>query len=180
MDRRRVQNLRRRKVHVERRSRYWGRQYDSGLQGRFNRFWEDRSGGSCLAFRSYRRLHRRRKGHWMFARFPEPRSSDGVPEYRENCRYERAQVDETRTLAVYHLWHDGRNPRRERHKARRTARNVRGVLRYLRAAGVQRGRRGAVYGVQTLHQRERGDRPRLQTGNGKSNRDIQGKTPVPA
>ena len=63
MDRRRVQNLRRRKVHVERRSRYWGRQYDSGLQGRFNRFWEDRSGGSCLAFRSYRRLHRRRKGH---------------------------------------------------------------------------------------------------------------------
>ena len=30
-------------------------------------------------------------------------------------------------------WH------RERHSARRTARNVRGVLRYLRAAGVQRG-----------------------------------------
>ena len=103
MDRRRVQNLRRRKVHVERRSRYWGRQYDSGLQGRFNRFREDHSRGSCLAFRSYRRLHRRRKGHRMFARFPEPRSSDGVPEYRENCRYERAQVDETRTLAVYHL-----------------------------------------------------------------------------
>lgn len=55
-----------------------------------------------------------------------------------------------------------------------------GVLRYLRGAGVQRGRRGAVYGGRTLHQRERGDRTGLQARNGESHGDFKGsETPLP-
>lgn len=57
----------------------------------------------------------------MFPGVQELRAGDGVPEYRRDLRPERAQVDQTREVAVYHLRHrgDGHRRRRNGHKARR-------------------------------------------------------------
>ena len=57
----------------------------------------------------------------MFARFQELRAGDGVPEHWRYFRHERAQVDEAREVAVYHLRHRRRRTgqRRKHGKAQR-------------------------------------------------------------
>lgn len=57
----------------------------------------------------------------MFARFQELRAGDGVPEHWRYFRHERAQVDEAREVAVYHLRHRRRRTgrRRKHDKAQR-------------------------------------------------------------
>ncbi len=120
-------------------------------------------------------IHRRRKGHRMFARFQELRAGDGVPEHWRYFRHERAQVDEAREVAVYHLRHRRRRTerRRKHDKARRYNSNPGGAC-------VRCGRRGALHGQHSLHQRGGGKRRGLQAGNGKGDGACKGcKAPIP-
>lgn len=124
---------------------------------------------------NFKAIHRRRKGHRMFARFQELRAGDGVPEHWRYFRHERAQVDEAREVAVYHLRHRRRRTGRRRKHDKAQRHNY-----HPGDACVRCGRRGALYGQHPLHQRGGGKRRGLQAGNGKGNGTCKGrKAPLP-
>ncbi len=90
-------------------------------------------------------------------------------------RHERAQVDEAREVAVYHLRHRRRRTGRRRKHDKAQRHNY-----HPGDACVRCGRRGALYGQHPLHQRGGGKRRGLQAGNGKGNGTCKGrKAPLP-
>ena len=102
----------------------------------------------------------------MFALFQELRAGDGVPEHWRYFRHERAQVDEAREVAVYHLRHRRRRTGRRRKHDKAQRHNY-----HPGDACVRCGRRGALYGQHPLHQRGGGKRRGLRIGITKAERE---------